>query len=51
MLSLLALTPIPLFGIMFAVTSGVKEEVLGFAASMGFLLSLPLMTIVLLVYA
>ena len=51
MLSLLALTPIPLFGIMFAVTSGVKEEVLGFAASMSFLLSLPLMTIVLLVYA
>lgn len=51
MLSLLALTPIPLFGIMFAVTSGVKEEVLGFAASMSFLLSLPLMTIVLLFYA
>ncbi|MHC5268107.1 AEC family transporter [Enterococcus sp. LJL98] len=50
MLSLLALTPIPLFGIMFAVSSGVKEEVLGFAASISFLLSLPLMTLVLLIY-
>lgn len=51
MLSLLALTPIPLFSIMFAVGSGVKEEVLGFAASISFLLSLPLMTLVLLIYA
>lgn len=50
MLSLLALTPIPLFSIMLAVVSGVKEEVLGFAASISFLVSLPLMTLVLLIF-
>lgn len=50
MLCLLALTPIPLFSIMLAVVSGVKEEVLGFAASISFLISLPLMTLVLLIF-
>ncbi|WP_414841986.1 AEC family transporter [Enterococcus saccharolyticus] len=47
-LSLLALTPIPLFGVINSVLAGVKEEVVGFASSISFLLSLPLMTIVVL---
>lgn len=49
-LSLLAFSPIPLFSIMLAVQDGVKEEWLGVSASISFLISLPLMTAVLLVY-
>ena len=50
MISLLALAPIPLFSIILSVVSGVKEEVIGFTASVSFVLSLPLMTLVLLVF-
>ena len=49
-LSLLAFSPIPLFSIMLAVQDGVKEEWMGVSASISFLISLPLMTAVLLVY-
>ena len=49
-LSLLAFSPIPLFNIMLAVQDGVKEEWMGVSASISFLISLPLMTTVLLVY-
>ncbi|KAF1305514.1 transporter [Enterococcus saccharolyticus] len=48
-LSLLAITPIPLFGVINSVLAGVKEEVVGFASSISFLLSLPLMTLVVLI--
>lgn len=49
-LSLLAFSPIPLFSIMLAVQDGVKEEWMGVSASISFLISLPLMTAVLVVY-
>ncbi len=48
-LCLLAVTPIPLFGVINSVLAGVKEEVVGFASSISFLLSLPIMTILLMV--
>ncbi|MGX7197212.1 AEC family transporter [Enterococcus olivae] len=47
-LCLLAVTPVPLFGVINSVLAGVEEETVGFASSISFLLSLPLMTILLL---
>lgn len=47
-LCLMAVTPIPLFGVINSVTAGVKAETVGFGSSLSFLISLPLMTILLL---
>ena len=48
-LSLLCVSPIPLFGIINAVIVGAKEEYVGFASSLSFLLSLVFMTLIVLV--
>ena len=48
-LCLMAVTPVPLFGVIHSVDAGVKAETVGFSSSISFLISLPLMTIVLLV--
>ena len=48
-LSLLCVSPIPLFGVMNAVISGEKEELVGFASSLSFILSLVLMTVIVIV--
>lgn len=47
-LCLLCVTPVPLFGVVNSVIAGVKEESVGFASSISFLISLPLMTLLLL---
>lgn len=48
-LSLLCVSPIPLFGVMNAVISGEKEELVGFASSLSFILSLVFMTVIVIV--
>ena len=48
-LSLLCVSPIPLFGVMNAVIIGAKEEYVGFASSLSFLFSLVFMTLIILV--
>ncbi len=48
-LCLLCVTPVPLFGVVNSVIAGVKEESVGFASSVSFLVSLPLMTLLLLI--
>ncbi len=48
-LSLLCVSPIPLFGVMNAVIVGAKEEYVGFASSLSFLFSLVFMTLIVLV--
>ncbi|AYW45344.1 AEC family transporter [Tetragenococcus koreensis] len=47
-LCLLCVTPVPLFGVVNSVIAGIKEESVGFASSVSFLVSLPLMTLLLL---
>lgn len=47
-LCLLCVTPVPLFGVVNSVIAGVKEESVGVASSISFLVSLPLMTLILL---
>ncbi|BAK95039.1 AEC family transporter [Tetragenococcus halophilus] len=47
-LCLLCVTPVPLFGVVNSVIAGVKEESVGVASSISFLISLPLMTLLLL---
>jgi Predicted permeases len=48
-LMLLSVTPVPLFGVINSVLVGVEEETVGFASSVSFLLSLPIMTMLLLI--
>lgn len=48
--SLLAVSPIPLFGVINAVLSGIKEELVGFASSLSFIVSLFLMTLIMLIF-
>lgn len=48
--SLLAVSPIPLFGVINAVLSGIKEELVGFAFSLSFIVSLFLMTLIMLIF-
>ncbi|EOT44148.1 AEC family transporter [Enterococcus columbae] len=50
-LSLLAVSPIPLFGVINAVLAGVAEEEVGFASSLSFIVSLVLMTTVMLFFS
>lgn len=50
-LCLLCVTPVPLFGVVNSVIAGVKEESVGVASSISFLISLPLMTLILLLLA
>lgn len=47
-LCLLSVTPVPLFSVINSVLAGVEEETVGFASSISFLLSLPIMTGILL---
>lgn len=49
-LSILAVTPIPIFNVMNAVLSGSDEESVGFCSSLSFLISLPLMTALIFIY-
>jgi predicted permease len=49
-LCLLVFAPIPLFGVINSVLVGMEEEAVGFVSSISFLISLPLMTIVLLLF-
>lgn len=49
-LALLAVTPIPLYAVINSVASGIKEEVVGFASSISFLISLPLMTVIMVIF-
>lgn len=48
-ISLLCVSPIPLFGVMNAVIVGAKEGYVGFASSLSFLFSLVFMTLIVLV--
>ena len=48
-LMLLTVTPVPLFGVINSVLVGVEEETVGFASSISFLMSLPIMTVMLLI--
>lgn len=45
-LCLLAVTPVPLFSVIHSVSAGIKEEITGFCSSISFLISLPLMTVI-----
>lgn len=47
-LTLIAFSPVPTFGVINAVAAGSDEETVGFCSSVSFLMSLPLMTIVML---
>lgn len=49
-LSILAVTPIPIFNVINAVLSGSDEESVGFCSSLSFLISLPLMTALIFIY-
>lgn len=48
-LCLLAIGPVPTFGVISSVNAGMRAEVVGFTSSLSFLISLPLMTAMLLV--
>lgn len=48
-LCLLAIGPVPTFGVISSVQAGMRPEVVGFTSSLSFLISLPLMTAMLLV--
>ncbi|WP_407855475.1 AEC family transporter [Enterococcus hailinensis] len=47
-LCLVSVGPIPTFGVINSVAAGMREEVVGFTSSLSFLISLPLMTVLLL---
>lgn len=49
-LSILAVTPIPIFNVINAVLTGSDEESVGFCSSLSFLISLPLMTALIFAY-
>lgn len=49
-LSILAVTPIPIFNVINAVLAGSDEESVGFCSSLSFLISLPLMTALIFMY-
>lgn len=49
-LCLLVFAPIPLFGVINSVLAGMEEEAVGFVSSISFLISLPLMTLVLILF-
>lgn len=49
-LCLLAITPVPVFGVINAVKKGAAAETVGFCSSISFLISLPLMTLILLLF-
>lgn len=49
-LCLLVFAPIPLFGVINAVLAGMEEEAVGFVSSVSFLISMPLMTMVLIIF-
>lgn len=47
-LCLLSVGPIPMFGVINSVLAGMKSETVGFVSSVSFLISLPLMTLILI---
>lgn len=49
-LSLLSLSPTPLFGVINSIKAGVKEEIVGFTSSFSFIISLLCMTLLMMVY-
>lgn len=49
-LCLLSFSPIPLFGVINSVLGGAKEETVGFASSLSFLISLPIMMGIVLLF-
>lgn len=49
-LSLLSLSPTPLFGVINSIKAGVKEEIVGFTSSFSFIISLLFMTLLMMVY-
>lgn len=49
-LCLLVFAPIPLFGVINSVLAGMEEEAVGFVSSASFLISMPLMTMVLVLF-
>ena len=49
-LCLLVFAPIPLFGVINSVLAGMEGEAVGFVSSISFLISLPLMTLVLILF-
>ncbi len=49
-LCLLVFAPIPLFGVINSVLAGMEEEAVGFVSSASFLISMPLMTMVLILF-
>ncbi len=49
-LCLLVFAPIPLFGVINSVIAGMEEEAVGFVSSISFLISMPLMTGVLMLF-